>query len=105
MQVLLEEDMASNANCIGQAFREEMCISTPRLVEVVRGKGLMNAIVIRESESVSAWDVCMALRDNGLLAKPTHDNIIRLAPPLCISKPEMDQCVAIIKETLNSLDK
>lgn len=103
--MLIEEEMAMNADRIGQIFREQMRTGTPRLVELVRGKGLMNALVIRKTAPVSAWDVCLALRDNGLLAKPTHESIIRLAPPLCISRSEIDQCIAIIKDTLASLDK
>jgi ornithine--oxo-acid transaminase len=71
------------------------------LVTKVRGKGLLNAIIINDTpESSTAWDICVALKDNGLLAKPTHGNIIRFAPPLVMTKAQMDECVAIIRKTL-----
>ena len=73
------------------------------LVTNVRGKGLLNAIVINDSpESSTAWDICLKLRDNGLLAKPTHGNIIRLAPPLVINKKQLLDCIDIIKNTLSN---
>ena len=71
----------------------------------VRGKGLLNAIVIKEqANKPNAWDLCLNLRDKGLLAKPTHGNIIRLAPPLCITDKEMDECTSILKEAIEELD-
>jgi ornithine--oxo-acid transaminase len=71
------------------------------LVTKVRGKGLLNAIIINDTpDSSTAWDICVALKDNGLLAKPTHGNIIRFAPPLVMTKEQMDECVAIIRKTL-----
>ena len=73
------------------------------LVKLVRGKGLLNAVVINDDpESSTAWDICLALAENGLLAKPTHGNIIRFAPPLVISESEMNQCCDIIERTLNA---
>ena len=72
-------------------------------IKLVRGKGLLNAIVIDESDGVSAWDVCMRLKDAGLLAKPTHGNIIRLAPPLVITEEQLAECVSIIKRVFDSL--
>jgi ornithine--oxo-acid transaminase len=71
------------------------------LVTKVRGKGLLNAIIINDTpDSSTAWDICVALKDNGLLAKPTHGNIIRFAPPLVMTQEQMDECVAIIRKTL-----
>jgi len=76
------------------------------LVKLVRGKGLLNAIVINDTEdSSTAWDICMQLRDNGLLAKPTHGNIIRFAPPLVMNKEQLLDCVAIIKKTILEFKK
>jgi len=70
---------------------------------LVRGKGLLNAVVINDSpESSTAWDICMALRDEGLLAKPTHGNIIRFAPPLVMTESQLAECVAIIRKTINN---
>jgi ornithine--oxo-acid transaminase len=74
-------------------------------VKLIRGKGLLNAIVINDTEdSSTAWDICLALRDNGLLAKPTHGNIIRFAPPLVINKKQLLLCVDIIVNTLNTFE-
>jgi ornithine--oxo-acid transaminase len=76
------------------------------LITLVRGKGLLNAIVINDTEdSSTAWDICMSLKDNGLLAKPTHGNIIRFAPPLVMTEVELMQCVSIIEKTLLSFEK
>ncbi|MEM6344054.1 MAG: ornithine--oxo-acid transaminase [Bacteroidota bacterium] len=106
MKVLVEEDLAGNAYKLGQVFRERMQAyidSDQDLVTLVRGKGLLNAIVINDSpESSTAWDICMALKDNGLLAKPTHGNIIRFAPPLVITEEQLHDCCNIIEETLRN---
>ena len=76
-------------------------IKESNLITLVRGKGLLNAIVINDSENSStAWDMCVKMKENGLLAKPTHGNIIRFAPPLTIRKEELDQCIDIIKSTI-----
>ena len=76
-----------------------------KLVKLIRGKGLLNAIVINDTEdSSTAWDICLALRDNGLLAKPTHGNIIRFAPPLVINKKQLLLCIDIIVNTLNTFE-
>jgi ornithine--oxo-acid transaminase len=88
-------------------FRSELNkkLSSCKLVKLIRGKGLLNAIVINDStDSSTAWDICMKLRDNGLLAKPTHGNIIRFAPPLVISKQEILEAVEIISETIISFN-
>ena len=72
------------------------------MITLVRGKGLLNAIVIKPKDGKDAWDVCLKLRDNGLLAKPTHGDIIRFAPPLVITKKQLQECILIIKETILS---
>ena len=106
LKVIKDENLAENAQKMGELFRKEMnkLIEESDLVTMVRGKGLLNAIVINDSEdSVMAWNICLKLRDNGLLAKPTHGNIIRFAPPLVITKEQLMECVKIIKETINSM--
>ena len=106
LKVIKDENLAENAQKMGELFREEMnkLVEESDLVTMVRGKGLLNAIVINDSEdSVMAWNICLKLRDNGLLAKPTHGNIIRFAPPLVITKEQLMECVKIIKETINSM--
>ena len=88
-------------------FRVELAkfIETSSIVNGVRGKGLLNAILINDTEdSETAWNICMRLRDNGLLAKPTHGNIIRFAPPLVITKEQLLECVAIITQTLKEFE-
>src|SRR5690606_37853398 len=85
LEVIRDEKLAENAEVLGQLFRSELAkyIETSNIANLVRGKGLLNAIVINDTEeSDTAWNICLALRDNGLLAKPTHGNIIRFAPPL-----------------------
>ena len=103
LDVVKEENLAENAFVLGELFRKEMqkLIDQSDLVSMVRGKGLLNAIVINDTEdSSTAWDICMALKGNGLLAKPTHGNIIRFAPPLVMTKDELLDCVAIISKTI-----
>ncbi|MGB0884430.1 MAG: ornithine--oxo-acid transaminase [Flavobacteriales bacterium] len=107
LEVVEDEQLAENAERLGQRFRANLndYISESNLVNLVRGKGLLNAVVINDSEdSSTAWDICMKLRDNGLLAKPTHGNIIRFAPPLVISEEELDACTEIIIDTLKSFE-
>ena len=99
LEVVLEENLASNAEKLGAYFRDKMneYISKSDLVSLVRGKGLLNAIVINDDEkSSTAWDLCVKMKMNGLLAKPTHGNIIRFAPPLVINKEQLDTCIDII---------
>ncbi|CCI43498.1 unnamed protein product [Albugo candida] len=105
IQVLIEEKLSENAFKLGEAFRSNMrSLESNALVEV-RGKGLMNAIVITErSNKPNAWDLCMLLRDKGLLAKPTHGNIIRLTPPLCISPDQLEICTEIIKQAICEIE-
>lgn len=103
LQVLKDEKLAENAEVLGQLFRDEMnkLKEKSQLVTLVRGKGLLNAVIINDTEdSHTAWDICVKLAENGLLAKPTHGNIIRFAPPLTITKDELMECVHIISETI-----
>lgn len=107
LQVVEEENLAANAEMLGNLFREKMnaYIAGSKIVSAVRGKGLLNAIVINDTEdSSTAWDICMALKDNGLLAKPTHGNIIRFAPPLVMDETQLNECVAIITTTLEAFE-
>jgi ornithine--oxo-acid transaminase len=108
LDVVKDENLIQNARKLGNLFRSELnkYIDQTDLVNLVRGRGLLNAIVINDSEdSTTAWDICMALRDNGLLAKPTHGNIIRFAPPLVMTEAELLDCVAIIVKTLKQFEK
>lgn len=108
LEVVQEEQLAENAMELGILFREELnkFIPTCDLVTKVRGKGLLNAILINDTEdSDTAWNICLALRDNGLLAKPTHGNIIRFAPPLVMNQEQLMDCVSIIIKTLQEFEK
>jgi ornithine--oxo-acid transaminase len=108
LDVIKDEELAQNAFELGELFRSELekFIETCAIVNSVRGKGLLNAILINDTEeSSTAWDICIALRDNGLLAKPTHGNIIRFAPPLVMNKEQLLDCVSIITRTLKQFDK
>ncbi|KAJ4461257.1 ornithine aminotransferase [Paratrimastix pyriformis] len=104
--VVRDEHLTERADELGNYFREklrEIAQNNP-IIQLVRGRGLLNAIVIREGP-ISAWDICMVMKQNGLLAKPTHDTIIRLAPPLTISRAQLDDCLRIIRETVESIVK
>ncbi|XP_067001325.2 ornithine aminotransferase, mitochondrial [Anabrus simplex] len=103
MKVLEEEKLAENAQRLGEILRKELRELPKDIVSIVRGKGLLNAIVI--SSGVDAWDVCLKLKENGLLAKPTHGDIIRLAPPLVITEEQLRECIDIIKNTILSMKK
>lgn len=108
LEVIEEEHLAENAERLGQLFRNEMdkYCSKSNIVRLVRGKGLLNAIVINDTEeSSTAWDICVKLKDNGLLAKPTHGNIIRFAPPLVMNEAQLLDCVRIITQTLADFEK
>ena len=108
LEVISDEKLADNADTLGALFREELNKFIPScdIVNSVRGKGLLNAILINDTEeSSTAWDICIALRDNGLLAKPTHGNIIRFAPPLVMTREQLLDCVAIIIKTLKEFKK
>jgi len=107
LQVIKDENLAENAQVLGELFRAELSkfIETSNIVNGVRGKGLLNAILINDDEeSETAWNICIALRDNGLLAKPTHGNIIRFAPPLVMTKEQLLDCVSIITKTLKQFE-
>ena len=103
LEVVEREELAKNARRLGEIFRNELnnYIQHSQIVELVRGRGLLNAIVLGEMPGEkTAWDVCVALKDNGLLAKPTHGNIIRFAPPLVMTEDQLRDCIRIITETL-----
>lgn len=108
LKVVTEEKLAENATYLGNIFREKLdnYIQTSTIATLVRGKGLLNAVVINDTEeSDTAWNICMALRDNGLLAKPTHGNIIRFAPPLVMNEEQLLDCISIIIKTLKEFEK
>jgi len=102
LEVLKEENLAEKAEKLGEKFRTELRKIDSPMVELVRGKGLLNAIVIKPKDGKTAWDVCVALKENGLLAKPTHEHIIRFAPPLVITEEQLMECVEIIRLTIES---
>jgi ornithine--oxo-acid transaminase len=107
LEVAVDEKLADNAAYLGNIFRTELnkYIATSTICSAVRGKGLLNAIIINDDEkSDIAWNICMKLRDNGLLAKPTHGNIIRFAPPLVMNETQLHDCISIIKETLKTFE-
>ena len=104
LEVLKEENMAGNAENLGKLFREELQkINSPHILKI-RGKGLLNAIIIDHEDKDAAWNLCLELKQNGLLAKQTHGDIIRFAPPLIITKEQILDCVEIIKKSLKVLD-
>jgi ornithine--oxo-acid transaminase len=104
LEVLVEENLAEKAFKLGQIFRNELSKIQSNHVALVRGKGLLNAIVIKPINGKTAWDVCLRLKDNGLLAKPTHEHIIRFAPPLVITGEQLHEAIKIIKNTIESFD-
>jgi ornithine--oxo-acid transaminase len=107
LEVVKEEQLTANADRLGKLFRAQLnkYILSSSIVKLVRGKGLLNAIVINDSEdSDTAWNICLKLRDNGLLAKPTHGNIIRFAPPLVMTEEQLLDCVQIIVNTLKAFE-
>lgn len=107
LEVVRDEQLAQNARRLGELFRAKMneYIETSKVVNLVRGRGLLNAIVINDSpESDTAWNICLRLRDHGLLAKPTHGNIIRFAPPLVMTEEQLLDCVDIIQNTLSEFE-
>jgi len=102
LQVVKDENMADNAAYLGEILRAELKGIKHEMLTLVRGKGLLNAIIIKPKNGKDAWDVCLKLAENGLLAKPTHGDIIRFAPPLVITEEQIYECADIIKKTLNS---
>lgn len=108
LDVVSDENLAQNARKLGKIFRDRMEILIQKfpIMKLVRGKGLLNAVVINDTEdSSTAWDICVALKDNGLLAKPTHGNIIRFAPPLVMTKEQIHECCDIIEMTIKEFSK
>ncbi|MDW8230994.1 MAG: ornithine--oxo-acid transaminase [Saprospiraceae bacterium] len=109
LQVLRDENLPENAERQGRVFRRRMAAlveQRPDLLRVVRGKGLLNAVVVNDTEeSKTAWNLCLSLAENGLLAKPTHGNIIRFAPPLVITDEQMDECCTIIEERVQAFQR
>ncbi|HEU4901826.1 MAG TPA: ornithine--oxo-acid transaminase [Flavisolibacter sp.] len=103
LQVLQDENLAQNAAELGAYFREKLAALHSPFMKTIRGKGLLNAIVIAHTNKEAAWDLCLALKENGLLAKPTHGDKIRLAPPLVISREQIDECVGIIQKSFAAL--
>ena len=107
LEVVVDENLAQKSQVLGDLFRKELTdfMITHEMVQTVRGKGLLNALVINDTEeSSTAWDLCLALKENGLLAKPTHGNIIRFAPPLVITEGELYHCLEIIKQTITDFN-
>ncbi len=104
LQVIKDEKLEENAERLGKIFRERMEAIKSDMVEIVRGKGLLNAVVITPKNGKTAWDVCLKLRDNGLLAKPTHEHIIRFAPPLVINEEQLIKAIGIIEKTLKEFE-
>ena len=103
LEVLKDENMAGNAAIMGDLLREELAKLASPFIKIIRGKGLLNAIVIEHENKEAAWDLCVTLKENGLLAKPTHGDKIRFAPPLVINKEQLMECVGIIDSSLRTL--
>ena len=104
LQILKDENMAENASALGELLRAELAALQSKHISIIRGKGLLNAIIIKHANPNAAWDLCMQMKENGLLAKPTHGDRIRFAPPLVITKKQIVECVEIIGESLSILD-
>lgn len=104
LQILKDENLAENATILGEVLRTELAALQSKHISVIRGKGLLNAIIIKHSNPNAAWDLCIQMKENGLLAKPTHGDRIRFAPPLIITKKQIIDCVEIIGESLSILD-
>src|SRR5690606_12684520 len=103
LQVLQDEHLAEQAEKLGVYFREKLASLNSPHIETIRGKGLLNAIVIRHEHKAAAWELCLELKERGLLAKPTHEDKIRLAPPLVITAAQIDECVEILEKSLEIL--
>lgn len=104
IDVILDENLVENSNRMGEIFRREMKSVDSEMIEIVRGKGLLNAIAVKPNNGKTAWDVCLRLKENGLIAKPTHEHIIRFTPPLIITEPEMMEAIEIIKKTFHEFE-
>ena len=104
IDVILDEKLVENSNRMGEIFRREMKSVESKMIEIVRGKGLLNAIAVKPNNGKTAWDVCLRLKENGLIAKPTHEHIIRFTPPLIITEHEMMEAIEIIKKTFKEFE-
>ena len=104
LEVIKNEKLADNAARLGEIFRKEMEAIESDMIELVRGKGLLNAVVVRPKNNKTAWDVCLTMKDNGLIAKPTHDHIIRFAPPLVITEEQLYEAIDIIKRSFKEFE-
>ncbi|MGE4287739.1 MAG: ornithine--oxo-acid transaminase [Salinivirgaceae bacterium] len=104
LEVVKEEKLAENSERLGKIFREEFKSIKSDMIELVRGKGLLNAVVIKPKNGKTAWDVCVAMKENGVLAKPTHGHIIRFAPPLTITETQLREAIGLIKETFKQFE-
>jgi len=105
IDVILEEKLVENSAKMGELFRKELKAIDSPMIEIVRGKGLLNAVAIKPTNGKTAWDVCLALKENGLIAKPTHEHIIRFTPPLVITEEQMMEAIQIIKKTIEEFTK
>ncbi|MDR1544482.1 MAG: ornithine--oxo-acid transaminase [Prevotellaceae bacterium] len=103
LDVVKDENLAENAQKMGEIFRNEISNINHKMIVQVRGKGLLNAVVTEPQEHIKAWDICLKLKERGLLAKPTHDNIIRFTPPLIITEKQMREAIQIIKEVFEDI--
>ena len=104
LEVIKEERLAENAERLGKIFRDEMRKIKSGMIELIRGKGLLNAAVIKPVQGKTAWDVCLAMKDKGLIAKPTHEHIIRFAPPLVITEDQLLEAVGLINEAFKTFN-
>jgi ornithine--oxo-acid transaminase len=104
LEVIKDEKLAANAERLGKIFRDELSSINSEMIELVRGKGLLNAVVIRPKGGKTAWDVCLAMRDKGLIAKPTHEHIIRFAPPLVITEAQLREAITLIKDAFKQFE-
>lgn len=103
LDIIRDENLAQNAEDMGQIFRREMKAIPSELIETVRGKGLLNAIAIKPDAPISAWEICVKMKENGIIAKPTHEHIIRFTPPLVIREEELREAIGLIRETFSNL--
>ncbi len=103
LDVIREENLAENAMRLGEIFRKELESIPSKMIESVRGKGLLNAVTIKPTDGKKAWDVCLAMKKNGLIAKPTHEHIIRFTPPLVITEPQLMEAIGIIRKTFDEM--
>ena len=104
LDVILDEKLVENSNRMGEIFRREMEGVDSKMIEIVRGKGLLNAVAVKPNKGKTAWDVCLRLKENGLIAKPTHEHIIRFTPPLIITEPQLMEALEIIKKTFREFE-